>query len=131
VDSYSGFYDNAKLSETPLLKILKDQGVNTVFVCGLAYDVCVGSTALHAAELGFRTIVVEDACAGVSVEGIAEMKAALTKSGCAIVQSADVPDLASGKNRDVLLALNSLNVLDSAKSAHLSIASRVRNSLGA
>ena len=42
VDSYSAFWDNDKLSKTELSSILAQQRVTDVYVCGLAYDVCVG-----------------------------------------------------------------------------------------
>eukprot|EP00160_Parvularia_atlantis_P011175 Unigene2175_Nuclearia_a/m.6755 Unigene2175_Nuclearia_a/g.6755 ORF Unigene2175_Nuclearia_a/g.6755 Unigene2175_Nuclearia_a/m.6755 type:complete len:141 (-) Unigene2175_Nuclearia_a:78-500(-) len=131
VDSYSAFWDNAKLSETSLLKQLQEKQINTVFVCGLAYDVCVGSTALHAAEHGFRTIVVEDACAGVTHEGIAEMKKALTDSGCLIVQSNEVHGLNIGKDRDSATALGTLKQMRLAKENNLKMADHIRMSLSA
>lgn len=42
VDSYSVFWDNKKLSDTSLIAQLKARGVTDVFVCGIAYDICVG-----------------------------------------------------------------------------------------
>lgn len=42
VDSYSVFWDNKKLSDTSLIAQLKSRGVTDVYVCGIAYDVCVG-----------------------------------------------------------------------------------------
>ena len=42
VDSYSAFWDNNKLSQTKLVSELTKRGVTDVYVCGLAYDVCVG-----------------------------------------------------------------------------------------
>lgn len=42
VDSYSVFWDNKKLSDTTLIAQLKMKGVTDIYVCGLAYDVCVG-----------------------------------------------------------------------------------------
>ena len=42
VDSYSAFFDNAKLGKTCLADLLKEEGVTDVFVCGIATDVCVG-----------------------------------------------------------------------------------------
>lgn len=42
VDSYSAFWDNNKLSQTELVRILAEHKVTDVFVCGVAYDVCVG-----------------------------------------------------------------------------------------
>jgi len=42
VDSYSAFWDNNKLSQTELVKVLAEHKVTDVFVCGVAYEVCVG-----------------------------------------------------------------------------------------
>ena len=42
VDSYSAFWDNKKVSQTILNEELKKKGITDVYVCGLAYDVCVG-----------------------------------------------------------------------------------------
>lgn len=42
VDSYSAFWDNNKLSQTDLVRILAKQKVTDVYVCGVAYDVFVG-----------------------------------------------------------------------------------------
>lgn len=44
---------------------LRDRGIDTVLVCGTVTSVCVEATARDAATLGYRTIVVADACAGV------------------------------------------------------------------
>ena len=60
VDSYSGFFDNSRGSETSLRGHLKRQGVSEVFVVGLAFDYCVGYTALDAVDCGFTTYLVED-----------------------------------------------------------------------
>ena len=42
IDSYSAFFDNAKLSKTCLEELIKKEGVSDVYVCGIATDVCVG-----------------------------------------------------------------------------------------
>lgn len=68
VDSYSGFFDNGRRAATGLGDYLREQGVRRVYVCGLATDYCVAFTALDAAELGFETYVVEDACRGVNLK---------------------------------------------------------------
>lgn len=67
VDSYSGFFDNGRAA-TGLGDYLREQGVRRVYVCGLATDYCVAFTALDAAELGFETYLVEDACRGVNLK---------------------------------------------------------------
>lgn len=45
-----------------------------MYVCGLAYDICVSYTSLHANEYGYRTILVNDASRGVDMHDIAKMK---------------------------------------------------------
>lgn len=42
VDSYSAFWDNSKLTDTKLEAQLKMRNITDVYVCGVAYDVCVG-----------------------------------------------------------------------------------------
>ena len=62
IDSYSAFFDNCKANDTGLTKQLEDAGVTDVYCCGLVFDICVKSSALHGAENGFRVSVIEDAC---------------------------------------------------------------------
>lgn len=100
VDSYSAFYDNQKLNQTVLLAELRRLGVTHVFVTGLALDVCVAFTALHAAEEGFVTTVIEDACAGVTHEGIAEKKQAFLEAGINVAKSTDIGRLFSQSSLD-------------------------------
>jgi len=82
VDSYSGFFDNAKRGDTGLGDYLKSTGIERVVVCGLALDYCVKYTALDAKNLGFETILIADATRAVNLNpedgerAIAEMKEA-------------------------------------------------------
>ena len=46
IDSYSAFWDNEKLAQTELYSELEKRHVTDVFICGLAYDVCVGKSTL-------------------------------------------------------------------------------------
>ncbi|XP_052278204.1 nicotinamidase-like isoform X2 [Dreissena polymorpha] len=105
VDSYSAFWDNNKLSQTELVKILAKHKVTDVFVCGVAYDICVGYTAFHSLEHGFRTILVEDACRGVDVKAIEETKQKLLDSGAIIVKSSQVNAIVTGEDRPTPLGL--------------------------
>jgi nicotinamidase/pyrazinamidase len=67
IDSYSGFFDNDHRKSTGLGAFLKEQQVTEVFIAGLATDYCVRFSALDAQALGFKTIVVRDACRGVNL----------------------------------------------------------------
>ena len=42
VDSYSAFFDNAKLGKTGLAELIKEADCTDVYVCWIATDVCVG-----------------------------------------------------------------------------------------
>ncbi|HEX6986397.1 MAG TPA: bifunctional nicotinamidase/pyrazinamidase [Planctomycetaceae bacterium] len=68
IDSYSGFFDNGRRKATDLDAYLRSRNVTRVFVCGLALDYCVKFTALDATRLGYRTVVVEDACRAIALD---------------------------------------------------------------
>ena len=51
-----------------LADVLRERGVDRVFVAGLATDYCVKNTVLDARRLGFEVTVVEDAVRGIDVE---------------------------------------------------------------
>lgn len=61
-EAYSGF-DAPRLGAE-----LGASGIKRILVGGLATDYCVNSTVLDALELGFDTILLEDAVRGVDVE---------------------------------------------------------------
>ncbi len=67
VDSYSGFFDNAKRGDTGLADYLKSQDISQVFIGGLALDYCVKFTALDAIALGFETFLITDATRAVNL----------------------------------------------------------------
>ncbi|CAF0808461.1 unnamed protein product [Rotaria sordida] len=93
IDSYSAFWDNQKIRETALNTKLKEHNVTNVFIAGIATDVCVYSTALHAVEYGYRTFIVEDACRGVDVANINLRLDELIKRNCVIVQANEIKDI--------------------------------------
>ena len=47
IDSYSAFFDNGKLQSTELEELILKKEITDVFVCGIAYDVCVGESRMH------------------------------------------------------------------------------------
>lgn len=68
VDSYSGFYDNARRHKTGLGEALRAKRVEEVYVCGVATDYCVKFTVLDALSEGFETYVIDEATRGVNLK---------------------------------------------------------------
>ena len=93
IDSYSAFWDNQKLRETMLNNKLRQYKVTQVFLVGIATDVCVYSTAVHALENKYRTFIIEDGCRGVDENNINLRLDELIKRGCLVANSAEVKDL--------------------------------------
>lgn len=67
VDSYSGFFDNARRHATGLDDFLRRAGAASLHLAGLATDYCVRFTALDAVSLGYRTSVLCHAVRGVEL----------------------------------------------------------------
>ncbi len=92
IDSYSGFFDNDHKSATGLGAYLQEEGIEDIFIAGLALDYCVKYSALDAASLGFKTHVVVDATRGVNIneddseKAISEME----KVGIKMIKSQDL-----------------------------------------
>ena len=103
IDSYSAFFDNGKLAQTELDTKLKERGVTDVFVCGIATDVCVSYTANDAQDLGYRTILIQDACGGIQAKDILATKNNIKAKHGLVVNSTDVKNLVQGTNRPVEL----------------------------
>ena len=78
---------------TGMGEYLREQGVDEVFVVGLATDYCVHFTAADAAELGFRTIVISDATRGVNLQkgDVDRALVALQEQGVRILLSSELP----------------------------------------
>jgi len=91
VDSYSGFRENhgphGTRPSTGLAGWLRERGVDEVFVCGLARDVCVLWTAQDAVALGFRAHLLWDLTRPVTPASDATTRAALQAQGISIAVS--------------------------------------------
>ena len=58
IDSYSAFFENDRSTPTGLFGYLRERNLNRVFLVGLAYDYCVGYSALDARRLGNRHLLL-------------------------------------------------------------------------
>ncbi|WP_158210919.1 bifunctional nicotinamidase/pyrazinamidase [Myroides phaeus] len=86
VDSYSGFYDNNKLSNTGLLGYLKDKNISELYICGLAAEFCVYFTAKDAKEAGIDTYFLDFATKPITAEGLVQAKATMQELGINIIE---------------------------------------------
>jgi len=69
IDSYSAFLEADHKTQTGLAGYLRERGIDTVFIVGIATDFCVAWTAIDAAQLGFQTYVIADATKGIDLQG--------------------------------------------------------------
>jgi nicotinamidase/pyrazinamidase len=79
IDSYSAFYENDRETHTGLAGYLRERGFTRVFLAGLAFDFCVRYSADDAHREGFETVVIEDGCRAIDIEGSADATRALFK----------------------------------------------------
>jgi len=93
-DSYSGFRNNwnprGVRPATGLAGFLRDCGVDTLYLCGLARDYCVTWSAEDAAAAGFETTVIWDLTRAVDPGADGEIRQALASAGVRIVNSGDL-----------------------------------------
>lgn len=74
---------------TQLATAMRDCGLSTVIVCGIATEVGIDPTLRHAADLGFVPVMVTDACGAGNTEAGARAVAALTHAGDTIMVAAE------------------------------------------
>ncbi|MBS9721904.1 bifunctional nicotinamidase/pyrazinamidase [Tianweitania sp. BSSL-BM11] len=69
VDSYSAFFENDRTTPTGLAGYLRERGLSSLTLCGLATDFCVAFSAIDAVKQGFAVKVKLDACRGIDLDG--------------------------------------------------------------
>lgn len=74
---------------TPLAFLLRDLGLCSFLVAGIALEVGVEPTARHGADLGFIPVVVQDACGFGDAEAARRSLAALQYGGDAVITDLD------------------------------------------
>lgn len=91
VDSYSAFRNNwdpyGERPPTGLEGYLRDRGVETVVLCGLARDFCVKWSAEDAVDAGFSTYVVWDLTRSVDPSGDDDVRRSLEQRGVHLIRS--------------------------------------------
>ena len=88
IDSYSAFFENDGATPTGLAGYLRERQLSRIFLCGLATDFCVHYSALDALKECFETVVIEDACRAMDLEGSLDTAmSAMREAGAVIVRS--------------------------------------------
>jgi nicotinamidase/pyrazinamidase len=91
IDSYSAFFENDRTTPTGLNAYLRERGLRRVFLAGLAYDYCVGYSALDARRLGFPATIVRDACRAIDLNGsVAALEKEFAAAGVGLMDSAEI-----------------------------------------
>lgn len=94
IDSYSAFFDNARMKETGLDGHLRRAGVTDLVVVGVATDYCVLFSALDARDLGYEVTVVTDGVRAVDLmPGDAERAFdRIREAGCVLAGSDEIEE---------------------------------------
>jgi nicotinamidase/pyrazinamidase len=86
IDSYSALYENDRKTPTGLLGYLRERGLGSVFVAGLALDFCVRYSAEDARKAGLDVAVIEDACRAIDLDGsVAASHASFRELGIPVI----------------------------------------------
>ena len=79
IESYSAFGGDGE--DTGMVQYLSSKNITKVYVVGLAFDYCVGSTAVDAAKNGYDTTIIKDATRAVALESQRDMEERLMEYG--------------------------------------------------
>ncbi|TEA63828.1 bifunctional nicotinamidase/pyrazinamidase [Pseudomonas sp. CH235] len=91
IDSYSAFLEADRVTTTGLAGYLKERGIETVYMVGLALDFCVMFSALDARAAGFNAFVVLDACRAIDLNGsLASAIERMQVAGVGLIQSTEL-----------------------------------------
>ena len=88
IDSYSAFFENDRVTPTGLSGYLRDKGIESLHLTGLATDFCVRYSAVDASKLGFQVTLIEDACRAIDMNGsLADAMRDFTEHGISLTNS--------------------------------------------
>lgn len=90
IDSYSVFFENDRKTPTGLYGYLSERGLSRAFFAGLALDFCVRWSVEDAYRIGIPTVIVEDACRGLGVDGSLEQsRQSIAEMGTPLITVSD------------------------------------------
>jgi nicotinamidase/pyrazinamidase len=95
-DGYSGFLGRDEAGRS-LATLLRDRGVDRLYIGGLATDYCVKHTVLDGIRQGFQVVLIRDAVRGVNLNPQDSERAVeeMTAAGAIVARETDRLDLQS------------------------------------
>jgi nicotinamidase/pyrazinamidase len=97
IDSYSAFFENDRTTPTGLAGYLAERGLTRAIFAGLAYDFCVGYSALDARRLGLKAFVLRDACRAIDLNNsVTAIEAEFAAAGVKAISSAELRVASAG-----------------------------------
>jgi nicotinamidase/pyrazinamidase len=91
IDSYSAFFENDRTTATGLAAYLRERGLTRIFLAGLAFDYCVGYSALDARRLGFPAVILRDASRAIDLGGsVKKIEADFEAAGVKVTDSGNL-----------------------------------------
>jgi len=88
IDSYSAFFENDRTTATGMAAYLRERGLTRVFFAGLAFDYCVGYSALDARRLGLPAVILRDACRAIGLgDSVQKIETEFATAGVEVIDS--------------------------------------------
>ena len=88
IDSYSAFFENDRTTATGMAAYLRERGLTRLFFAGLAFDYCVGYSALDARRLGLPAVMLRDACRAIGLgDSVQKIETEFATAGVEVIDS--------------------------------------------
>ncbi|XP_033333737.2 nicotinamidase isoform X1 [Megalopta genalis] len=116
-DAYSVFAATDSAGVSKLEQMLRELGTTQLFVCGLAYDVCLKETCLDGLRLGYPVAVIDDCCRGVNLKNIDAAKHLIIDNGGLIAITDKILSLVNTEERSLIMSHRSAKKIASISEA--------------
>lgn len=91
-------------NSSEFIKVLSKIGATHLYICGLAYDICVKETCLGGLQLGYRLAIIDDCCRAANTDNIEIAKKTISENGGLVVPSEHVLSLVNKGKRSLMMA---------------------------
>ena len=82
-------------AKTELEPILRQHGITSIVIYGIATDYCVKATAIDLILAGFKVVAVEQLCRGVTPETSAQALELMQTEGVSVIKNLDMHEIRS------------------------------------